>query len=82
MACQGCAVSNLMYQFDLQGAHNIALMDRVKEHLERNDVPVTLTEENNLEVPEHHIREILDFFEDHMETNQIFLKQLKRNGHL
>lgn len=74
MACQGCAVSNLMYQFDLQGAHNIALMDRVKEHLERNDVPVTLTEENNLEVPEHHIREMLDFFEDHMETNQIFFK--------
>ncbi|MFC4355426.1 EAL domain-containing protein [Chryseomicrobium palamuruense] len=74
MSCQGCKVSDLTYQFDLQGQYNEALTDKVKEHLQRNDVPVTLTKENKLKVPEHHIREILDFFEDHMETDQIFFR--------
>lgn len=74
MSCQGCRVSNLNYRFELKGEHNERMVEVVKEHLVRNEVPVQMVDSFQLQIPEHHVRELLDFFEDHLETTNILYK--------
>lgn len=70
MMCQGCRVSQLHYTFELEGDHNQSLMEAVEEYLARNGAPSKRTD-YQIEVPEHHVYELIDFFEDHLELDQI-----------
>lgn len=73
MGCQGCQVSNLSYTFRFKEQHNLLLVPAVVAFLERNEVPVN-SHENEVTLPEHHVPEVVNFFEDHLELEHIVFK--------
>lgn len=73
MTCRGCQVSELNYEFEFFGDHNQSLVHTVVEFLERQEVPVE-EQDTIITVSEHHIQELIDFMEDHMETDRINFK--------
>ncbi|WP_342526970.1 EAL domain-containing protein [Chryseomicrobium sp. FSL W7-1435] len=73
MGCQGCTVTDLRYTFQLSGEHNLSLIDAVYEFLKRNEIPVDQTN-REITLPEHHVPEVINFFEDHLDIEQILFK--------
>lgn len=73
MGCQGCQVQNMNYRFELQGEHNLSLQGSVHEFLDRNRITY-LKESDEIEVPEQYVKEVLNFFEDHLLVEHIQFK--------
>lgn len=73
MGCQGCQVQDMKYRFELQGEHNLSLQESVHEFLDRNRIAYA-KEGAEIEVPEQYVKELLNFFEDHLVVEQIQFK--------
>lgn len=77
MECNNCQVNELKFEFKVDGASNIALLDSVLEHLKRRNVLVD-TKENIFTVKESDVRDFIDFCQDHMDTSQVLFRISKQ----
>lgn len=77
MECNNCQVNELKFEFKVDGASNIALLDSVLEHLKRRNILVD-TKENIFTVKESDVRDFIDFCQDHMDTSQVLFRISKQ----